>query len=434
MRVSKIVFIYIFSSHFILLFSALLISCDNGSASKIFLNDELNFDETDQNELFDGKDDEDVTIVETKTLDCLKNSPLCPEIKIKGDPFQTILGYGPSPIRGYADPSIRKDPHSDKLLLFYSFVSVHVKSENEENIIDPGVSTHFAYSNDNGIAWELEEKIWTASPETFGESEGYSTHEVPSIANNEDGSWFAMNLRYHQPIGAEKRLAESFYFELVKSDTIENIGREEKFNIGGPFTSESIKIDLNLSNLSEETRECDLWTEPSLFVKDKTVFLAAECLVFDDQYKRVPEKEFIGLFAALTKNSLKEMAWKWIGKITDRNDAENLGAEILTQVEISLSKDGKTLLLVVPKLLTPEDLHLGCRVLELESLNPPKVKKRDGKPIVLAKITSSDSQGIGPGLCSYDPSSESGILFVRTELDKDLPEMIFHLHATGIHP
>ena len=93
------------------------------------------------------------------------------------------------------------------------------------------------------------------------------------------------------------------------------------------------------------------------------------------------------------------------------------------------------MLLVTPKRLGPRELHKGCRALELESLDPPRLGRDGaGKPIVRADVRSSDSSGLGPGLCSYDPASSTGILFVRTEIDLALPEIVFRLHATGIHP
>ena len=35
---------------------------------------------------------------------------------------------------------------------------------------------------------------------------------------------------------------------------------------------------------------------------------------------------------------------------------------------------------------------------------------------------------------AYDPASETGIVFVRTEIDLVKPDVVFRLHATGVHP
>ena len=44
--------------------------------------------------------------------------------------------------------------------------------------------------------------------------------------------------------------------------------------------------------------------------------------------------------------------------------------------------------------------------------------------------------GIGPGLCSYDAASETGVLLVITDIDPSAspPRFVFSLRATGVHP
>ncbi len=63
-----------------------------------------------------GKDEivspDDTT--QTVTLDCVDAN--CEELLVSGDPYQNNPDFF-----GYADPSIRKDPHSNTIWLAYSF-------------------------------------------------------------------------------------------------------------------------------------------------------------------------------------------------------------------------------------------------------------------------------------------------------------------------
>ncbi len=126
---------------------------------------------------------------------------------------------------------------------------------------------------------------------------------------------------------------------------------------------------------------------------------------------------------------------EWRGKLTTADDARALGGDVLTQPDVAWRRDGGLVLLVTPKRLGVTPSHRGCRALELEALANPRLGRRAaGRPIVRADIRSSDSTGLGPGLCAYDPASETGILFVRTEIDLARPDIDFRLHATGVHP
>jgi len=59
----------------------------------------------------------------------------------------------------------------------------------------------------------------------------------------------------------------------------------------------------------------------------------------------------------------------------------------------------------------------------------------DERPELLAAVTGAN-EGFGPGLCSYDSGSETGMLLVTVPWDQsaDPFDIPFKLHATGVHP
>ena len=370
-------------------------------------------------------------------LDCRADSPDCPELTIQGDPHFRLPGLGWSPFRGYGDPSLRRDPASGRLWLTYSYLSLHPRPAPEL-----GVSIHLASSDDGGATWRFERRL----AESGGELDpappggpGVSVHEVSSLAplaGDGGGRWFAMHLRYFQPFGAAGRRPASFHFRLSRSGTPRGLYRGRQARLGGPFTAAAWQIDLDLSTLHPDLSRCTVWTEPALYGLDGALYLVAQCLVIDPATgARRPQEEFLGVFSTDGRGPLGRLGWAWRGRLTDRRDARALGGQVLTQPDVARARDGSLLLLVTPKSLAGGGRHRGCRALRLESLDPPRLARdAAGRPRVRADIRSSDSTGLGPGLCAYDAASSTGVLFVRTEIDLSLPDIAFRLHATGVHP
>ncbi len=371
-------------------------------------------------------------------FDCRADNPQCPEMRIEGDPFFTLPGPSPSPFRGYGDPAVRKDPSSDRLWLSYSYLHLHRPRSSPEF----GVSIHLASSDDGGESWQFVRSLATSAHETDPSptgGKGVSVHEVSTLAPLERRSgtrWFGMHLRYFEPFGDEDRRPQSVHFRLSRSPSPRGLGRGREARLGGALTDPAWRPDLDLSTLDPELARCALWTEPALYGLDETLYMVAQCLVIDPLTgRRNRNAEFLGVFATDGEGPRARLDWTWRGRLSDRRDAAALGGHVLTQPDVARARDGSLLLLVTPKRLSPRPRHRGCRVLELESLDPPRLRRdAAGKPIVRADLRSSDSTGLGPGLCAYDPASTTGVLFVRTEIDLATPEIVFRLHATGVHP
>ncbi len=370
-------------------------------------------------------------------LDCRADSPTCPEVRIQGDPHFRLPGLGWSPFYGYGDPSIRQDPASGRLWLSYSYLGIHPWPSPEF-----GVSIHLASSGDGGASWRFDRELAPSEGELDPAPPGglgVSVHEVSTLAPLERAGatrWFGMHLRYFQPFGREDRRPNSIHFRLSRANRPRGLGRGPEARLGAPFTHPAWRPDLDLSTLDPELGRCSLWTEPALYALDETLYLVAQCLVIDPRTgARDADAEFLGVFATDGRGPITDLDWSWRGRLTGRRDARALGGHVLTQADVARARDGSLLLLVTPKRLAPRDRHLGCRALELESLDPPRLRRDPaGRPIVRADIRSSDSTGLGPGLCAYDPASSTGVLFVRTEIDLSIPRIIFRLHATGVHP
>jgi hypothetical protein len=377
-------------------------------------------------------------------LDCTADSPGCQAFKPVGDSADFIPGYGASPFRGFADPSIRKDPDSHRLWMAYSWPHVQPAPSSETGIVGV-VDIHLARSEDGGDTWLYDDPLWTSETELDPGSSGlsgFSSYEVVSLGSqNRDNEivWYGARLRYFVPDSGAflERRGDSFLLEIVQAGSPPELASAVPARLGGAITSPGWGVDVNLSALAPEVSGCTIWNEPALHVEGETLYLAAVCLVFDLRSgERVPAEEHIALFATEPSGEVQSWPWRYVGRLAGRAEAAELGAETLTQVDLVRGRNGRLLALLTPNRWDPDlgaDLHDGCRVVEVAGLDPPVLARTPrGALRVRVSITASDLDTYGPAASGYDPASSTGIVFVRREWSA--ADMVWSLHRTGLHP
>lgn len=378
------------------------------------------------------------------TLDCPAAAASCPELSIPPDAPSTVPGMPLSPFRGFADPSIRRDPASGRLWVAYSWPHLRVIPGTGTSAV---VDIHLAHSDDGGATWTYDQPLWTSADETdAGPSggSGFSSHEVATLAPvSEDGvvTWYAAHLRYHVPAGGGLlgRRADSFHFRVTRADTPPALGSAPEGRLGGSALAPGWAADVNLSSLAPDVAGCQLWNEPALHAEGPTLYLAAQCLAFGLGGVPLPAAEHVAVFAT-EPAGLPPPAWTWrrVGRLAGQAEAAALGGQVLHQIDLARGRDGALLALVSPTDYPAgggEPQHRGCRVLRLASLDPPLLlRDAAGAPRVRASVTASDLDPVGPGACGYEPTSATGLLFVRRVFDFAVPELVWTLHRTGLHP
>ncbi len=87
---------------------------------------------------------------------------------------------------------------------------------------------------------------------------------------------------------------------------------------------------------------------------------------------------------------------------------------------------------------TAQEFHYGCVVLQVTSLDTPAIYYSSGTvPQVLALATASDllsTNEYGPGACSYEPSSNTGLLITRRITNLANTAFNSALQQTGLIP
>lgn len=84
-------------------------------------------------------------------FDCVAGAPGCPAFEPIGDAPDVLPGGGPSPFRGFADPSIRLDPVSGRLWMGYTWPHVEIAPASWLGVVGtPDI--HLAVSDDGGVS------------------------------------------------------------------------------------------------------------------------------------------------------------------------------------------------------------------------------------------------------------------------------------------
>lgn len=358
--------------------------------------------------------------IETAVIDCRSDNGHCPEILIGGDPWQEPID-GILSLRGYADPSVRLDPATGRLWLTYTSVrSRDVGAETAGRFL----TTHLAYSDDSGVSWQFERALNNPVEAAGGAIVSYEVSTITLLGG--DGAtprWYYGELRYLRNAETRDLLPPTVHYRLRTAVTAPALATAPDVGYRGLALDPSTETGLDLTAVVEDAGHprCRVWTEPELFAEAGRLYLLAEC-----------QDGFTVLLASPPAEHIADLRWEVLGRI-DQLGPE-FGAEEFTQATLARSRDGALLLIGTPSFHN-SPVHLGCRVVELESLDPLRLRRHpDGSLVVRAEILSTDGEPNGPGACAYDPASETGVLFVRRAFDFPNLDVRFHLVATGIHP
>jgi hypothetical protein len=373
-------------------------------------------------------------------FDCAADSDLCPQVLIAGDKAASLPNGQPSPFRGFADPTIRQELASGRLWMAYSWPTVHLSGSRQ---LVPSIDIHLAYSDDGGQSWSFEDVLWASEAESDPESgePGYTSHEVANLLPvqiRNENTWYGVRLDYFLPNdgGFKARRLSSFRLVIAQAPTPQELGDGESSVLGAARTAPGWNVDVDLSSLAPELSRCEMWNEPALHFQDGELFLAVRCLSFSPASAPLIRNNDLVLFAAHPTDHIQDWQWRYVGKLAGWAEAQDLGGAGLTQIDLALGQDGQLL-----AILTPDDwdaslqefVHYGCRIVEVASLDPPSLARAStGELKLRAVITASDQEPLGPGACTYEPASVTGV--VITFRTKEAARFEAWLHQTGVSP
>jgi hypothetical protein len=362
------------------------------------------------------------------TFHCTKDAT-CPEVMIAGDPFSE-LNMAPDPFRGYGDPSLEYDSTTGTLWLAYSWLNIEISDPGPPLIFDLGVRTHLARSDDNGASFTFQRSVNDMAMEAHPDTGvmGWSVHEVPTLLKEPSGDWQLLWYKYFNPFGTVTGVDERqeyLYWRTIASAP-DQLGDVSEVWARALATSPSWGAPIDF-NLIPELANCVTLTEPGLFAFNDEIYLASSCLVADATGRRADLERLV---------LLKQTAngYSFVGDIMDAQDATDLGVDVIQQADISIARDGSIIMIVTPIILDADPSHQGCVVFEFADFASGTLV-RDGNGVAVPRtVITSDGNGLGPGLCTYDANSDTGVLLVITTVTNNGTDIEFSLRATGVHP
>lgn len=382
-------------------------------------------------------------LADSPSIDCTERNPHCPQLAIAGDAPQL------SKFRGFADPSMRRDPNTGTLWLSYSWP--HTLPTQRRALFpkfskpDVAVDIHLARSNDDGGHWTYAGPLWQTSQviNPASKEENFLSHEISNmLPRNQNGktTWYGIRFDYLVKPGKfiYSQMYRFSYFALSMAATPLQLADAPSQMLGFAGTAKELEPDVYLSALHPDLAECLSWLEPALTFQDNKLYLAARCMHFSRWGKAQAKKDFYAIFSVKPEGDIKTWQWQYNGKLAGPAEAAELdNHQFLTQFDFARKSNGQLLGIVTtadpggPQ----NELFFGCRVLPISSLEPPTLARdASRKLIVLAKITASDLNSSGTGACAYEPSADTGIIFTRKLIRDPIEGYYWDLHETGLKP
>ncbi len=357
----------------------------------------------------------------------------CPEILIASDPHATS-GTVPSAFRGYGDPSLAFDESTNTVWMAYSWLDILNNPEFPQNI-NLGMRTHLARSSNGGDTFEYVSGINSTESILHPDTNvaGWLIHETPTLIQQADTNWQVLWFQYYSPVpgnpGVQTERSD-FLFKQSVATTPELLGQTAVTHASSNLTSAGFGTFFNLNTMQDSTDNrplsgCTAFTEPELFVFQNETYLIGQCLVFTDG-SRDPSAEKLFLLKQ------DDTEYIYVAALTNYNDAQQFGADVLTQPDVSFARDGAVILTMTPKVLGSDPEHQGCVVVTFDDFAEGALIRTSSGSLVERAIITAEGNGLGPGLCTYDPNSSTGILIVVTIFGE--AETVFSLRRTGIHP
>ncbi|MCP5432858.1 MAG: hypothetical protein H6923_06275 [Alphaproteobacteria bacterium] len=400
---------------------------------------------------------------------------VCPAVDIDGhvdDVYEP--GTTPSSFRGVGDPSMRKDPLHDEIYMTYTYPFINTPG----GTLIMGTKINYATSEDGGDTWDLVGTLWDPVSDviTVHYEVSESTEEFPGYWNSEVSNvvpipfwgstyWIGARLAWFLDVdNTYENIASSSWRLLISKSTANNfasLSTAASQSLVGSLAPESAdpendvwiewpSFDVNLSALDEDVGHCDFWGEPALRWESPWLYLVLRCFAYDlVGEENVWDSEGSSLYVFRTDDvaqSVTNWSWSYVGKLAGQDEADELtpnteGEKNFNQVDIFEDSTGDLLAVVTPVVHDDQynsEIHLGCQIVEIDPLATPGfsrnflgfLKVRVG----LGDTTDGGPNALptGPGGCTYDPDSSTGVLSIQRIITPTTFEV--HLRKTDIDP
>ncbi len=346
---------------------------------------------------------------------------------------------------GIFDPSLSRDPDSNRLWMSYSSVNIssyYLATEYWR------VSIRLAYSDDNGDSWQDAGLVVSPdAEETVGFlAENHPTGEIPlgsqGIWQSETSSLVydpaaplaeRWKLIWHQYLNANLTSFFADYSwiamkmaatpaDLATATPVKLFGgvalQPDNTQTGSPAFAPiggAPAIQLN-SDLTQEAGEANIseldfcvFAEPSLHAANHSLYLIIYCADASTIPVNGSITEYLVSFRCNNLCDITNAAsWQYLGRLLSPADAQAATGDHHFQAPSIIEKNAKTYLLVTPVNVTSGERYNGCRVYEFSDIDVNQLLRDNGALVEVARIDGD--AGLHNGACGGVSGQDGGIL------------------------
>lgn len=347
---------------------------------------------------------------------------------------------------GIFDPSITRDPVSNRLWMSYSSVDTSVYYLSS---LYWAVSVRLAFSDDNGVSWQDAGIVVAPEVETLL-GPLTESHPTASIPANSQGIWQSetSSLIYDPsaPLAERWKLVwfqylnanlTSFFADygwiamkmaptpmgLATATPVKLFGgaglqADSSITVSPVFspTGGSPAIQLN-TDLTRSLGGADLadlglcvFAEPGIHATSDAVYLAIFCA----DASTMPITEYLVYFRCTSPcNMTSAASWEYLGRLLTPADAQIATGDDHYQAPALVENNGRTFLLVTPVDTTTDNRYNGCRVYEFSDVNTNQLRRSNGQLVEVARIDGDT--GTHNGACAAYSGLDGGVLLSQFE-------------------
>lgn len=394
---------------------------------------------------------------------------ICPDLPISGDavasaPWDFIFQVG---VPGFADPSMRKDPNAPVTFLAYSSFAypsscTSPSCANNTAVVD----LHLAHRADGDSSFQYDGPILTSQPVTQSQTTAYASSNYTSygsidllpIAQSGSTTWVQAHQSYLVAPGGfgygvswwsalSSQLTATSYISIsavsvpnsdpaTEAAALVKIGSVPEARLGTSFADSTIQLTQILTALSSAAGQCTSFQQPALWYQGTKLFLGLQCL---EPVASQDSHQMNYLIYSTTPTGTDATAWTWSyqGEMATSSAAsalstsESLNYTYFTGAEFTKTKAGDLAMLMSTTGTADGVTGQGCRLIPVTSLTSPSLSQdaSTGTVAVAGRVDGTGGQiavaygtgrypGAAGGTCTYEPSSNTGIVSARLDADR----------------
>jgi len=362
-------------------------------------------------------------------------------------PIPERLTFGGAGNLGIFDPSVTRDPGTNRLWMSYSSVDTSIYYVPS---LYWAVSIRLAFTDDNGASWQDAAVVVAPKVETLlgpmtvappgpaipAGSQGIWQSETSSLLYDPgappaerwkliwfqylnanltsyfgDHSWIAMKTAATPLELATATPVKLFGGAGLQADGITTVAPVFSPTGGTPAIQLNTALTRTLGGANLADLSLCVFAEPGLHATNTAVYLAIFCA----DASTIPITEYLVYFRCSSPCDMATAtSWEYLGRLLTPADALAVTGNDHFQAPALVDRNGVTYLLVTPVDTTTGNRYNGCRLYEFVDVDTNQLRRNGGDLIEVARVDGD--AGTHNGACSAYSGLDGGLLLSQFEV------------------